>query len=90
MRSPASASTIAEDAGDLVELLLLRHERGRDLDDRITAVVGVEDEAALEEPRRKDPRRRVSTPVVVETLAGVLTLAARPRSVVAVRPLAGA
>ncbi len=39
---------------DLVELLLRRDQRRRDLDHRVAAVVGPADEAALEERGREE------------------------------------
>ena len=49
----------AERPGDPVELLLPGHERRRDLDDRVAAVVGAAEEPLLEQPRGHEPAQEL-------------------------------
>ena len=69
-RSPAHArprfgENVTENRHDLVELVLARDERRRDLDHRVTSIVGPADEAALEEARREEvTQERLALPVV--------------------------
>ena len=71
---PCLGQHLAERAGDLVELLLGRDQRRRDLDDRIAAVVGPADQAFLEERRREEAAQQRLALLVVERLARLLVL----------------
>ena len=70
----ASASDVAEHLDDAVELGLAGDERRRDLDDRIAAVVGATDEAALEQARGEEAAQQPLALVVRERLARLLVL----------------
>src|SRR5439155_6409889 len=71
---PRLLEDVAENAGDLVELVLVGHERRRDLDDRVAAIVGPADEAALEHPRREEAAQERLALLVGECLARLLVL----------------
>src|SRR5215218_50782 len=73
-RSLASSSTPPEDLHDLVELLLPRDERRRDLHDRLATVVRPAEQAALEQPRREKAAQQPVALVLGEGRASVLVL----------------
>src|SRR5919106_5234419 len=71
---PRLGEDVAENGDDLVELLLLGHERRRDLDDGVAAIVGAADEPALEEAGREEAAQQALALLVVERLARLLVL----------------
>ena len=68
---------VAEDADHLVELLLARDERRRDLDHRVAAVVGAADETALEQRSREKAAQEPLALVLGERLARLFVLDVR-------------
>src|SRR5204862_6060166 len=71
---PGLFEHVGEDPHQLVELGLTRDERRRDLDDRIAAVVGAADQAALEQLRREEAAQQPLRLLVREGLARLLVL----------------
>src|SRR3954470_24007120 len=71
---PCFRENVTENRHDLVELVLTRDQRRRDLDHRVAAIVGPADETALEETRREEAAQERLALLVVERLAGVLVL----------------
>ena len=74
IRCPASASTSRRTVVDFLELLGVRDQRRRELDDRVAAVVGAADQAAAVELAGEEAAQQLLGLLVVEALLGVLVL----------------
>src|SRR5579864_9771200 len=71
---PCLRQHLLEDPGYLVELMLGRNERRRDLDDGVAAVVCAADQALLEQARRHEALQQRLPLLVRERLACLLVL----------------
>src|SRR5262245_13431311 len=71
---PRLGEHLAQDAVDDLELVAVRDERRRELDDGVAAVVGAADQAVLEELARHEAAEELLALLVGEALLGVLVL----------------
>src|SRR3954470_12426955 len=71
---PGLAQHGPEDRVDLLELLRVGHERGRQLDHWVATVVGAADESLAEELTGEEAAQELLRLVVVEALLGLLVL----------------